>query len=120
MAITNITGISNDLINYLDNFSHIAIGDNGTAPSVGNTSLLSEQFRELISETAKDLSAGEYIFTMRLGSVDAVGVTIREVGIFDANTGGNMGIRETVEEYAKTSSDDIWIDVFVEVQTNNN
>src|SRR5258707_10660228 len=60
---------------------YVAIGTNSTAPAAGQTQLLAEVFRKVMTATSSP-SAGVGLFTLYLSPGDAVTVGIQEVGWF--------------------------------------
>jgi len=62
-------------------WSHIAIGDDATAPAAGDTALYNEVGRYEITSMRRDDKTVEYI--LFLGQDDANGETLREAGIFN-------------------------------------
>lgn len=66
--------------------SHIAVGDDATAPTAADTLLANEVFRKAITQT--DFDPGAIVqFIMFLDTGDANGFTLREAGLF--NTAGS-------------------------------
>jgi len=68
--------------------SHIAFGNNRTAPSPSNSALNNEQVR--FEVTDKSVSGLEYQSITLLSSDQAVGVNLEEAGLFSAAAGGTM------------------------------
>lgn len=82
--------------------SHVAFGDDDTAFTTADTALGNEFERKAISDT--DLQTTTIQWTATLTTVDGNGYDIKEVGLFNASSGGDMFIRETMYPVSKTSS----------------
>jgi len=109
--------IRDDAIAYIQStFTHIAVGDDNTTPVGGDTTLGNELKREVFVETSGPTN-GVYVMSMRLSTTELNGSTIKEVGIFDASSGGTMLCRLLTTEYAKTSDKEVWIDVQFQIAT---
>ena len=63
--------------------THIAVGDDNTAPTVGDTILGNEVFRKILTQI--DFDPGAVVqLTVFLDTGDANGFTLKEAGLFNA------------------------------------
>lgn len=75
--------------------AYMAVGIGSSTVVSGNTALLSESERNLL--TSIDLSiAKEVTYTADFNSVELSGLTISEFGLFNAAAGGSMYLREVI------------------------
>jgi hypothetical protein len=74
--------------------THIAIGTDGTAALRTDTALGAEVIRS-VPTAVIDYSAYEVGFKLFLSASQGNGSTFREIGLFDAPSGGNMFARST-------------------------
>lgn len=72
--------------------SHMAVGDDGTSPAAGNTSLASELARAAL--TSSTAVANVVTFVASFGAGTGTGA-LEEAGIFNASSGGTMLCRTT-------------------------
>lgn len=75
-----LDGANNPKITY------VALGTSNTAPTAGDHTLGNEVFRKAVTSFTNGAAAGEILINMYLGSGDALGVTIQEVGFFGGST----------------------------------
>lgn len=87
--------------------SHYALGTDATAPSAGQTTLVAESYRALLTRT-KAFSA-QLELTIHLGRTQGNGVTYREGGAFNAASGGTLLARVTFSDKAKTSTNTLTV-----------
>lgn len=85
--------------------THIATGSDSSSPSLSDTSLGSEAYRDQVTQYQR---SGDGSVTMRLfiGAASANGTIIREAGLFNAASGGELIARvafSATEEISKTS-----------------
>lgn len=85
-----------------DALSHFAVGTEDTSTADSMSELQSEVFRNDI--TRFDLENNKLIVNYFLASNEANGNTIREAGIFNADSGGNMYARVTQSEIEKSEN----------------
>jgi hypothetical protein len=109
MAITqtSLNAIKTQVLNDIDTtYGYIAVGDDATAPVVGNTTLGNETDREALFEAASIITntIRMYIF---LDTTENNGNDINEAGLFDAASSGTM--------FARSLSNSITKDAFTEV-----
>jgi hypothetical protein len=74
--------------------THIGIGTSGTAPLATDTALGNEVYRA-VPTSQVDYSPTELGFKLFVSASQANGSTLREIGLFDASSGGNMMARST-------------------------
>jgi len=95
----------------LDSFAdmdYMAFSDSIASDDATNTTLTDEIVRVALVSATKNLSAGTYTFIARLSLSQANG-TITKMALFDASSGGNMGVEESYSDsFVKTSDDEIW------------
>lgn len=72
--------------------THIAIGSDGTAASSSQTALGNELIRSLPTQII-DYTAYQVGYRLFFSASQNNGDTFREIGLFDASTGGNMFAR---------------------------
>lgn len=65
--------------------TYVALGSSSTTPTASDTKLGNETFRKKVTSATNGGSAGEILITMYLGSADAIGSNIQEVGFFAGN-----------------------------------
>ena len=119
MAIPTGTqnNIRDDAASYISStFTHIAVGDDNTTPTTGDTTLGNELLRIAFTDTTGPTN-GVYTMSMRISTTQLNGNTIREIGVFNAASGGTMLTRLLTTEYAKTSDKEVWIDVTFDIET---
>lgn len=122
MVVTS-TGLNNaksSALNFFDNFTYMGIGTSNKVENPSDTTMGNEVVRDLIDEVTKSLGPGTYDFECSFELSDASGQTLREVAIFDASTGGNMGIRKILPvQVNKTDDEELVIKLRVSVNTEN-
>lgn len=87
--------------------SHYALGTDATAPAAGQTTLVAESYRGLITRTKA--SNAQLEITIHLGRTQGNGVTYKEGGAFNAPSGGTMLARVTFSDKAKTSTNTLTV-----------
>lgn len=92
--------------NTTDAMSHMAYGDGATPSEVGNTTLVSELDRQELASV--EVSGVNVVFAavFPTGSGDII---IREAGIFNSDTAGDMLCRTTFPPISKLDTDVIAI-----------
>jgi hypothetical protein len=100
-------------LNFFDSFTYGAVGF-GSQVEATATALVNEQARNLLENVVKDLAAGTYIFTLKVAPSQAVG-TITEFGIFDAATGGSLGVYNIDSGVVKSNTEQHIIYLYLEV-----
>ena len=114
MVVTNTlkSAIKTNSLDYIENnANYVAVGDDGTTEQPTDTTLGNEILRKLRQDVTRDDANGKITVSMYIGTQEANNNTLREVGTFDASTGGNMFNRATFTDLNKTSQIEVWIDV---------
>jgi hypothetical protein len=89
--------------------SHLALGNDDTAPSSANSALNNEVYRTAVSDSS---IKGDELFTSTfLDTTEANGEMLHEVGLFTADTGGTLLNHSTIAAVDKTSDNTATIDV---------
>jgi len=89
--------------------THLAVGTDNTAATVGDTALGAEVTRKARQEYTRGTS--DVVFSLFLNSLESNGNSLKEVGMFDAAAAGNLLERNTFTAIAKSSSIEVWVDV---------
>ena len=89
--------------------THVAVGTDDTAPTVGDTALGAEETRKAIQESTTGTS--DVILSLFLNSAESNGNDLVEVGLFDAAAAGNLLVRDIFTTITKNSSTEVWIDI---------
>lgn len=87
--------------------SHYALGTSATSPAAGQTTLVAESYRAVLTRTK--VSNGELELTLFLGRTQGNGITYREGGAFNAAAGGTMLARVTFSDKAKTTTNTLTV-----------
>jgi hypothetical protein len=110
----------NDVLKALGNlsgggnaFPYLAVGDDGTSPASGDSSLVSEVERIALedgnNEYSHDTAAVEISGTWKFGTSQA-NTTLREAGLFSASSGGVMFNRTLIDPaISKSSSEELTV-----------
>lgn len=89
--------------------SHVAAGDDNTTPTAGDTALGNEVIRKARQEYTEGTS--DVIISLFLNSLESNGDALKEVGMFDASSGGNLLQRNIFSTINKTTGLEVWIDI---------
>ena len=92
-------------LNFFDTYGYMAVGSGVNSFSPGQTTLITEQVRNLLESATKNTLAGTYIFVVLLGLSEGNGFTLTEVGLFDAASSGNMSTRNILPVSVVKTSD---------------
>jgi hypothetical protein len=109
----------NDVLKALGNlgggnaFPYLAVGDDGTSPASGDSSLVNEVERIALddsnNEYTHDTAAVEISGTWTFGTSQA-NTTLREAGLFSASSGGVMFNRTLIDPaISKSSSEELTV-----------
>jgi hypothetical protein len=96
--------------------THIAVGDDDTTPTEGDTTLGNETFRDTATVTQSGLT-----LTVK-GLLDVTennGNTVKELGLFDAAASGNMYSRNLTTVVDKDGNTEIRLTNTLTVSTEN-
>ena len=102
-------------------YTYIALGSDNFPPSANDTELGSEFIRkEALSEDIRiNPERGTYEITTIFNPSEGNGNSIRETGLFDSSSEGNMSLRKLTNEYEKTSDKEILITQEVSIDVVN-
>jgi len=89
--------------------TYMAVGTDNTTPAVSDTTLGAEEERNSRQEYTEGTS--DIVLSLFVNSTEANSTSLKEVGVFDASSSGNMAMRDIFTAIAKTSSIEVWIDV---------
>jgi hypothetical protein len=87
---------------YSADITHVAIGSGGTSPLESDTTLATETFRKLADNVST--IQNESRTRVRFDVTENNGNTVREIGAFDASSGGSMSLRNLTTVKAKTAT----------------
>jgi len=112
--MVNTTGFLNTIKSGIQdtivaNATHLAVGTDNTTPVVGDTALGAEITRKARQEYTKGTS--DVIISLFLNSTESNGNSLKEVGMFDASSSGNLLERNIFTTITKSTSLEVWIDV---------
>jgi len=112
VTITYMNLARTNFINNLEsNITHIAVGDDDTTPTESDTTLGNETFIDALFDVIVSTST-TLSMTMFMDTVDNNGNDIKETGVFDASSGGNLYNHSLTNIISKDST----IEVFIETQ----
>ena len=98
-------------------YTHIAIGDNNTAPTVGDIALGNETFREIFFQDGTTLTT--FFAEIFLDTTENNGNDIKETGMFDAGAAGNMFNRSLTNVITKSTNVEAFIKHIINIQAIN-
>jgi hypothetical protein len=106
--------------NKMDDFPYIAIGDGDNPFNPNDTALNNELLRKPITNVVKNVNTGFHSGELQISLVELNGFDLSELGLFTADTGGDMGIRVLTElPLTKTSDMEIVFSVETEISAIN-
>ena len=114
MVLTNslLTAARNDTVAFLGaDMTHMAIGTGTTAPTSADTALTTEVFDDVIDEIDTS-QVDRRSFTLQVGSGEANGNTIAEIG---AKNGTTLRVHDLINSIAKDSSLQLFVTVTITV-----
>lgn len=115
LTTTLLTRIRDDTLTTLGTlFLFGAVGDDGTTPTVGDTTLGNEVFRKAIEELDTTVPTA-ITASLRLTTTEANGFTIRETGWLDLITAGNLWTHDLLTGVNKTSDINLFLDTTITV-----
>lgn len=105
LTTSTLTGVrSKAKEHFVETFLYFAVGDGDTAPTVGDTTLESETFRDERVSVDSTTFPAEVISTGEVGYNDNNAETIAEGGWFDASSGGTLKQRFVLNQsFMKTN-----------------
>jgi hypothetical protein len=94
-------------------YTHFAVGTGTTPASDNDTTLENEVFRDVIDSVV--ISGDTVVYKCKIETSELNGQSISEIGIFDADTDGEMLCRLTFNPITKDENIEIWLEVIEEV-----
>ena len=93
----------------------MAVGDDNTTPTVSDTTLGNETYREAIFKSS---SGGSFVaWDLKLDTTENNGSTIKEVGTFTASSGGTMYTRNLSSSFDKDSTNEAYYQSRITINT---
>lgn len=113
--------IKNSSLAVFDDLIQMGFGDDSTPTSTSDTTLGNELLRKAFDEASvKNEGQGTYDFSGALGLTELNGNTLRETGIFNASSGGDMRLRALFPtEVIKTADKDLSVGIRLTVEVVN-
>ena len=103
LVVTSGLNLLRDLLDQTQGpITHFAVGTNATAPAAGNTALIAEVYRQVVSQ--RDKSSAQIIHRCFVPTSAASGNTLREAGLLNSASGGTLFSRVTHDDIVKTNS----------------
>ena len=100
----------------ITDMSHIAVGDDNTAPVIGDTGLGNETYIKAVTVTQTGLNL---VSKATLTTTENNSNNVKELGLFDAASGGNLYLRDLTTVIAKDSDTEIRLSNILTVNTTN-
>jgi len=100
---------SNTQAFVLTKSTYIAAGTGTTTPTAADTALETETVRKARQESTTGTS--DVIVSLFLGTADANGDVLTEVGALDAASVGNLMNHSLITAITKAADTDVWIDI---------
>ena len=118
MTNTALSAIQTTVLSSISSgVTHIAVGSGTTAPSVTDTTLVTETYRDAV---LSEITAGNtYTAQLYLDTTEDNGNNIKEIGLFSASSGGTMYERALTNIIAKTSSVEVFAEINIMVSVEN-
>jgi len=112
LTTTTIDEIKDAVLDRMESkFAYIAVGTDDTTPSSSDTALGNEVLRKSRQEYLRDDTNGKITVSMWILSTEANGNDLKEVGVFDTSSGGNLYSRNVFNTLTKNNNIEVWIDV---------
>lgn len=94
---------------FSDEFTHVDFGIGTTTPTSADTVMESS----VVRNARQDIStlSDSVVISGFLGSGQANGSNISEIGAFDQSSGGDMQDHALITAVGKTSSKELWVDI---------
>jgi hypothetical protein len=93
-----------------DTHTYIAVGDDNTTPTAGDTTLGNETFRDAVNSTDTS-TPGTITKSIIIEASEDNGNDVKEVGTFNAAASGTMWNRNLVNTISKTSDIILYLDI---------
>jgi hypothetical protein len=97
-------------------FTYGAVGDDDTPPVAADTTLGNETFRDAIDEIDKASAIDKITASLRVLEGENNGNDMKELGILDAASSGNLWLRHIMNTITKTSDIAVFLDVTITVE----
>lgn len=113
MVLTSLllSQVQTDIKDDIDtNFTHGAVGNDGTTPTAADTTLGNEQFIDTVDSVDKSVTNAVTV-SLRVLSSENNGKEIREVGWFNAGASGTMWAKDVITLINKTSDIQVFLDL---------
>ncbi len=94
---------------FSDDFTHVDFGTGTTAVTSADTAMETSVVRN--ARQAISTLSDSVIVSGFLGSGQANGSSITEIGAFDAGAAGNMQDHALITAVTKTASKELWVDI---------
>jgi len=120
MSVTTFArgAIRDDFLTFLvATITHLAVGDDDTAPTEGDTTLGNETFREATISSSVTLQGAS--FQIFMDTTENNGNDIKEIGSFDDPTTGNMYTRDLTNVIVKTVNIEVFAEVLIDEEVVN-
>ena len=105
------------VLQFLDSaISHVALGDDGASENVTATGLGNELFRKTVTDKTIDPVLNTITVENFIGAPEANGITVREFGLLDSPTAGNLFVIKNIPDQVKSASLEWLLNVVIEVQ----
>lgn len=116
---TSLTAIVNQVKTDISTtYTHIATGDDNTAPDVSDTALGNETFRDAFLQSGTTLTT--FFAEIFLDTTENNGNNIEETGMFDAGAAGNMFNRSLTNVITKSANVEAFVKHIINIQAINN
>ena len=100
----------------VDKVKYGAVGTDNATPQVTDTQLGNEVFREELYSITVDDSSKEISAVMWLDITEANGHVLKEFGIFDSSTDGDMVLREVFPDLEKNEYKEVIIEAVLKIE----
>ena len=108
-------------LNVFDDVTHMAFGDDNTAPVASATALNNELFRINVTNITKNTVTNTYSFTGTIPISQFNSNTVYEIALFNAATSGDMAINIVLATgLTKTNDDELVFTLNIQTNTINN
>lgn len=115
-----ITNVGRNMVRdaRLGEISHMAVGTSQTEPTVSDTTLGNEVYRDLLTQTDRDTDY-EVEYGFYIPSAKANGNTLREAGLFTASSDGDMFAKIDFDAVDKTPQTNLQISWTISITANS-
>lgn len=103
MVVTAGLNLLRDLLDQTQGpITYFAVGTNNTAPAAGQTALLGEVYRQVVSQ--RDKASAQIVHRCFVPTTAGNGNTLQEAALFNASSGGSMFSRVIHDPIVKTNT----------------